>query len=415
MAGISDLSSLLSRKRFSADLEATFQDEYFETSLRTHRIAILTAVVAYIIFEVLDLGMPADVLMRLTLIRLGVVLLLVALFTLSFAKFYRRLYDLCSSLGIIVTGVGVMAVQWVVDAKGFALYITSLLLIIISGYTLARLRPFVAALTGWSLWMIFVGIAILLNNLPIHIMISAVFLVVANVIGMLTAFFSDHYLRRDFIQRLMLEQERNRSESLLLNILPTPVAERLKLGELIADSFSDVSVLFADIVDFTTWSAGRAPEDVLAALNIIFSRFDDLAEKHGLEKIKTVGDAYMVVSGVPLPRKDHLHAMAEMALDMRCALSDLDENLAHKFEIRIGLNCGPVVAGVIGSKKFIYDLWGDTVNIASRLESHGLPGKTQVSETVYLRLRDQYRFEERGQITLKGRGDMVTYWLTGRL
>jgi adenylate cyclase len=209
-----------------------------------------------------------------------------------------------------------------------------------------------------------------------------------------------------------LQLEREKSERLLLNILPEPIAERLKQGEsVIADSFTDVTVMFADIVDFTPLSANMSPAELVALLNEIFSTFDQLAEQHDLEKIKTVGDAYMVVGGLPTPRPDHAEAVADMALDMqRVRFTAHGEPIG----IRIGIHTGPVVAGVIGTKKFSYDLWGDTVNTASRMASHGLGGRVQVSPATYERLRKKYSFEERGAIQVKGKGEMATYCLSGK-
>jgi len=199
--------------------------------------------------------------------------------------------------------------------------------------------------------------------------------------------------------------------------LPKPIAERLKQGEsIIADSFSDVTVLFADIVGFTRLSAHASPKDLVIALNEIFSKLDRLAEQHGLEKIKTLGDAYMVVGGLPTPRPDHAEAVAEMALDIQREItpSFKTEKGDRSLRMRIGIHSGPVVAGVIGTKKFSYDLWGDTVNIASRMESQGLGGRIQVTAATHERLRDKYLFEERGMIQVKGKGEMMTYFLLGR-
>lgn len=213
----------------------------------------------------------------------------------------------------------------------------------------------------------------------------------------------------------LIQAEQEKSERLLLNILPRPIAERLKQGQVtIADNFAEVTVLFADLVDFTKLSARISPRELVSLLNEIFSTFDQLAEQHGLEKIKTVGDAYLVVGGLPTPRADHAAAIAEMALDMQQAVAHLSAQLEESFSIRIGINTGPVVAGVIGAKKFSYDLWGDTVNLASRMESHGLPGQIQVAPAAYEHLQDKYEFEERGCIPVKGKGEMRTYLLTGR-
>jgi adenylate cyclase len=216
-----------------------------------------------------------------------------------------------------------------------------------------------------------------------------------------------------------LSEEREKSERLLLSILPQPIAERLKQNpHTIADSFQDVSVLFADIVGFTQlWSRISAAE-LVELLNEIFSAFDRLADLHGLEKIKTIGDAYMVVGGLPIPRSDHAEAMAEMALDMQKAIHNFNtgEPIENRepLSIRIGMNTGAVVAGVIGRNKFIYDLWGDTVNIASRMESHGIANAIQVTENTYERLKYRYLFQKRGMIDVKGKGPMMTYLLIGR-
>ena len=209
-----------------------------------------------------------------------------------------------------------------------------------------------------------------------------------------------------------LKAERERAERLLLNILPESIAKRLKdEQETIADSFEEVTVLLADLVNFTNLSSQISPTDLVGLLNEIFSRFDRLVERYGLEKIKTIGDSYMVVGGLPLPRSDHVEAIAEFALDMQQEIKKFNAEKGQAFSMRIGINTGPVVAGVIGLKKFIYDLWGDAVNTASRMESHGIPGYIQVSSSTYDRLKEKYLFEERGIIYVKGKGEMVTYLL----
>jgi PAS domain S-box-containing protein len=205
------------------------------------------------------------------------------------------------------------------------------------------------------------------------------------------------------------------SEQLLLNILPEPIAQQLKrYPSIIADSFEGVSVLFADIVGFTEFSARTSPKELVKILNLIFSKFDQLAERHGLEKIKTIGDAYMVVAGLPMPHPDHASAIADMALDMQAEMVRVSDETGEAFKLRIGINSGPVVAGVIGIKKFFYDLWGDTVNVASRMESQGVDGAIQVTAATYELLGDKYLFEERGVIFVKGKGDMTAYLLTGK-
>jgi class 3 adenylate cyclase len=215
--------------------------------------------------------------------------------------------------------------------------------------------------------------------------------------------------------RRALQLEQERSERLLLNVLPAPIAERLKAGEaVIADAFPEVTVLFADIVDFTRRSRQISPSQVVAALNELFSAFDRLAQRHGLEKIKTIGDAYMVAGGLPQPRPDHAEAIAEMALAMQAEVARHTDPSGQPLQVRIGIDTGPVEAGVIGTVKFSYDLWGDTVNSASRMESHGIPGCIQVTERTYQRLRDGYRFQRRGPIPVRGMGELDTWFLVGR-
>lgn len=212
-----------------------------------------------------------------------------------------------------------------------------------------------------------------------------------------------------------LQAEQDRSERLLLNILPGPIAERLKNSNLtIADGFADVSVMFVDIVNFTRIAEGLNPQQVFSMLNRIFSSFDELAEKFGLEKIKTIGDAYMVAGGLNDQRSDYSDALVDMALEMRDLLQRDFQVNQMRLEVRIGIGTGPVVAGVVGKKKFIYDLWGDTVNIASRITSEGVPGMVQVDETTYRRLEQRFDFNPPQTIYLKGKGNMVVYRAIGR-
>ena len=205
------------------------------------------------------------------------------------------------------------------------------------------------------------------------------------------------------------------SERLLLNILPPSIAMRLRSGErVIADRFEDSTLLIADIVGFTQMSSELSADEIVSLLNDLFSVLDGLVERHGLEKVKTIGDSYMVIGGVPLETPDHARRIADFALDMVVAVDELQPSLSHPVSCRIGVSCGPVVAGVIGQKRTIYDVWGDTVNVASRMESLGAPGRIHVSPAAYERLSDRYLFEERGATEVKGKGLMPTYFLTGR-
>ena len=210
--------------------------------------------------------------------------------------------------------------------------------------------------------------------------------------------------------------QQEQTERLLSNTLPAPIAKRLKLQEdAIADSFEEVTILFADLVNFIQWASEITPTALVSYLNDIFSVFDQLTEKHGLEKIKTIGDAYMVAGGLPIPSNHHVEAIAEIGLDMVDAIAQFNTKQETHLNLCVGINTGPVVAGVIGTKKFSYDLWGDTVNLASRMEPHGLPGRIQVTETTYKRLQNLYSFEERGLIAIKDKGLMKTYFMTGKI
>jgi len=211
-----------------------------------------------------------------------------------------------------------------------------------------------------------------------------------------------------------LEQEQAKSEDLLLNVLPEPVAARLKEDEgIIADACEGVTVLFADLVGFTSLAERLSPPDVVALLDRVFARWDALAASHGVEKIKTIGDAYMAAGGLPVPRADHAEAIAELALAMRPEVARCAAETGLALQVRIGIDTGPVVAGVIGRAKFIYDLWGDTVNTANRMESHALPGTIQVTQRAHDHLRGRYELRPRGTIEVKGKGPMATYLLLG--
>lgn len=222
-----------------------------------------------------------------------------------------------------------------------------------------------------------------------------------------------YFMLRYYMQGFAAEREK--SELLLLNLLPAPIARRLKAGEQpIADRFEEAAVLFADFVDFTPMSESLPPEEIVGMLDELFSEFDALAERYGLEKIKTIGDAYMVVGGLPEPRPDAPEAVAEMALALRELVAARTSPAGEPLSLRIGIDVGPVVAGVIGRRKVAYDLWGDVVNTASRMESHGVPGQIQVSPRAYRRLKQRYRFDARGTMEVKGKGEVETYLLATR-
>jgi class 3 adenylate cyclase len=298
------------------------------------------------------------------------------------------------------------------------------LLLFVVGFVAFNIVPFPVALSiGGAASLSYVASLALMGSMPMGVtMALGMGAFSALLIGSVECYLVEMAAREGFYQRAIIEKqaaalgaERDRSERLLLNILPAPIAERLKDDEgTIADSFENVTVLFADIAGFTEYSGQVPPVELVHRLNTIFSAFDDLAETHGLEKIKTIGDAYMVAGGLPAPGGDHASGIADMALDMLAAMHGFNSDASLPLELRIGINSGPVTAGVIGRKKFIYDLWGDAVNTASRMESHGIVGRIQVTEATYNLLRARYTFESREPIEVKGKGTMSTWFLIGR-
>lgn len=264
------------------------------------------------------------------------------------------------------------------------------------------------AAVSWQMNTIFAS-----NALPIPVHVKDTFFVMnlsgtATILYIVMRYFQSQKER--VLQALAIEQAR--SDKLLLNILPESIASRLKAESLnIADSHEAVTIMFADLVNFTQISAGMPPSELVNLLNQVFSRFDQLSEKYGLEKIKTIGDAYMVVGGVPNARPDHAEAVVRMALDMQRVLREVAAKNGKDIKMRIGINSGPVIAGVIGNSKFSYDLWGDTVNVASRMEHYAQPDTIQVTEATYQLLKDKFSFRALGLIEVKGRGPVAAYVL----
>jgi len=283
-------------------------------------------------------------------------------------------------------------------------------------YTYAGLRFVHASILGAAYLLVYEVTEVYAGGATAHDMLFINYIVLSvNSMGMLASYSIERLSRTVFRQRRQLEAEGERSEHLLLNILPPTIAERLKAGQqTIADGFSEATILFADIVDFTPYSSNKTPHETLAALNTIFSAFDLLTEKYGLEKIKTVGDAYMVAAGVPVPREDHAEAIADCALEMREVLAHCLVGDGDIMSMRFGINTGPVVAGVIGTKKFSYDLWGDAVNVASRVKSSSSPGVILITQATCDRLPGKYAMSAGRQIEMKGKGLITVYALEGR-
>jgi class 3 adenylate cyclase len=408
--------------RFPDPLEASFRDDYFDRFLLTNRIAWIAGLVLLAAFGLVDVWASTTSRGTILLLRFGVgAPLVVFVIALSFSRSYRRLMQPVGALVAALIGgmVVVMALVYTPTEPGYNLYVMGTILVLVFGYSAPRLRFWYATAAGWTIVAatLLVGFdhnAFDAEHTTIAFGIVEAFIVAANALGMLAAYYIEVETRRSYVQRLRVHQEQDRSDALLLNILPAPVAQKLKQGGTVVQAFDDVTVLFADIVGFTPFSAKLSPSELVSFLNEIFSSFDRLAQERGLEKIKTMGDSYMVVGGVPTPKADHAQCAAEMALRMREDFCDLVAGKRLSLDLRIGLNSGPVVAGVIGSRKFSYDVWGDTVNMASRMESHGVSGRVQVTEATRDHLIGGYEFEGPQTIEVKGAGEVVTYFLVGR-
>jgi class 3 adenylate cyclase len=322
------------------------------------------------------------------------------------------LAELCA-LALVLSGGGENFIRY--GASG-------VMLAIAFGQLTVRLRFVTAVLTS-SPTLLGYLVAAAMRLSPGAFAVSAVLVIAMFVVVAMSSRALERSMRELFYQRrviaeqrLALEREKEKSDRLLLNVLPRSIAGRLREEHAaLAESFDTATVLFADIVGFTKLAARVPAAELVAMLNDLFSRFDDLAERHGLEKIKTIGDAYMVVGGVPERCDDHAARVAAMGLDMLAAVEEFARAANVTLALRVGIHTGQVVAGVIGKKKFAYDLWGDTVNTASRMESHGVEGKVHLTEATYERLRDDgFRLSARGAVEIKGKGEMRTWFLDGR-
>jgi len=389
-----------------AALEARFREQYRASATRQVRVTLLVGSALFVAFIFVDRWADPDLALRAWRVRAAVAAVFLVSFGLTFAPFWPRVRGRVLWAAALVGGIGMCALI-AIGGPWVELRWVGLVLVVLGAATLLRLAfPAVVLLSAvfFAAWPVTLSVA---GELTLDRTLGGwIALGSAYVIGLLAAYTIERYARSGFLYEREAAHERERSERLLLNILPAPIAERLKESEgPIADHHAEATILFADIAGFTAMSTRMPADELVTMLNAVFTGFDQLARRHGVEKIKTIGDAYMAVAGLPEAVADHVERIADLALDM----------LAHSsLAIRIGIDTGPVVAGVIGESKFIYDLWGDAVTTASRMESHGVPGGIQVTEAVRNRLADRYDLVERGEIELKGRGRMRTWMLEGR-
>jgi len=412
--------------RFPDELERAYRQDFASRSINAQRRVIAFGFILYGLFSILDYYAMPRTYQTAWILRALLELFVAALFLATYKQSWQQ--NMYWLINLWMLGMNATILAMIVVAQqselAFTFYPIGLLLVLICGYVASGHLGY-ATLQGWLAIIGYLMVGIFEQRLLMGYSTLSKFFILnffifgTNAIGMMLGYILERTNRLNFLQRLIIEQQhreaeglRAESERLLLNILPDTVAERLKRGETVADYYEHAAILFADIENFTPYASEKSPGEIVELLNQIFSAFDQLTEKHGLEKIKTIGDAYMVVSGVPLSRPDYLEALVEMAFEMQKIMESFRRENLCDFNLRIGINSGPVVAGIIGYKKFSYDLWGDTVNIASRMESFGLPGKIQVTEDVYQKLKQKYHFEERGKIPIKGRGEMFVYFLT---
>jgi class 3 adenylate cyclase len=318
-------------------------------------------------------------------------------------------------LGGVLNGLAAIIALWVVRVIGdFDRYaVPALMVTTIFAFVQFGMFFVTAAITTLTYAAIYVVMA---SQTPSPTFVFDVFLLASAILPTALATYIIESATRDaFVAEHALAREMARADALLLNVLPAPVAAQLKERQAaIAERFDEATVIFADIVGFTPLSARMEPDAVVAMLDGLFSRFDDLAERHGVEKIKTIGDAYMGVAGAPQRRPDHAAAVVALGLDLLAAVEEWAKEEDMPITLRVGIHSGPIVAGVIGKKKFIYDLWGDTVNTASRAESHGVPGAVHVTDATWQRVRHAFVGEERGEIEMKGKGRVRTVLVRGR-
>jgi len=370
-----------------------------------------------------QLRLPTDHAM-LRLVLIGAVIML--LFRLSAMRMTARPRVMLPLFAMVITALTVASPLVMADVSEQAVLVrygyAGLMLASIMIFLLLRLRLSLALLINGAGIALYAVLIYGIDWFPPH---DRVIHVAHTLLAMITCAAGGRSLQRlsreTFAQRHLLawregqtRREQQRSDALLLNVMPGPIAARLKGGESpLADAHAEVSVLFADIVGFTPFSSSLPAPELVTLLDHLFAAFDDLATEAGIEKIKTIGDAYMAVAGVPSPRQDHVAAAARLALGLRDQARAISQRAGHPLELRIGIATGAAVAGVIGRRRFAYDLWGEVVDTAARMESHGAPGRIQVTAAVAERLRGSFDLEERGVVAIKGAGKMRTFWLNG--
>jgi len=398
--------------RFDDEVEAEYRAYRMAQILPFERLAALAGAVSVIGLAWWDTQVDPDALATTFLVRIGLAGVLLALYAATFTSLGR--FHLLMQFVATVTLIGGFSYILSELPDGFVVGLAGLTLSVALLPLLAATLPSMVLLGAVALWV--PNLFLAADFAPGFTFVNLnTWMVLAVLLA--TAFWAvlDMVNRKLFIAERDLAAEQERSDRLLKNVLPDEIAERLKHSPgPVSGRYDSVSILFADLVGFTAFARDREPGVVVELLNALFSRFDDLVAHHGLEKIKTIGDGYMVAGGVPVAREDHADAVAALAIDMVAATDAFRRERNLDWDLRIGIHSGSVVAGVIGKHKFAYDLWGDAVNVASRLESSALPGRIQVSEDTAAQLSPSFVVETRGAVALRNRGDIATFFLTGQ-
>jgi class 3 adenylate cyclase len=401
-------------------LESAFRDDRFRHNVPNIRFAFLAGIALWISWGVLlrpHILALSD--QRLdALMRFGVFIpMLIVGLGLTFTPFFRRMWQ---GLSVVIAGTTILLwvyyVSHILTLPAEYGYV-GVILITAFTYTLLRLRFLLVMLItviGIAAYLPYVFTARYIVD--VSRLLATLYLVSFGILGGLAAYRMERFTRQLFLRQRQLDQERERSDGLLLNILPKAIVEQLKTssGGRIAQAFDEVSVVIADAVGSTEQAARSSPEEFAGALDELFRRFDEIADRHGLEKIKTIGDAYMAVAGAPVPVADQAGAAVAMALEILAEMGQVRWPSGDPVLVRVGVATGPAVAGIIGYRKFAYDLWGDTVNLASRLQERAEPGQVLVSESTARQLADRYEFGPTQMVDLKGKGPTPARVLLGR-
>ncbi len=409
--------------RFPPEIEKQFLEEYRVGTRSTIRFALALGAALYALFGILDIYAVPLSKETVWAIRFGIVVpVFVLIFASTYFKSFQAYIQPLMCVAASIAGLGIVAMIAVTREVEFGnrFYVTGLLLVSMWTYGLSRLLFRYALIAnliiavGYEVNSIWVKGLLETETGTLIFIIYNFFFLGANVLGAFTSFYLERFSRREFLQKYDMRFQRDQVDSLLHNVIPGWVADKLKQGnKTIAEEIESASVLFVDIVNFTPISAKFGPHEVVQMLDDVFSLFDELVEKHKVEKIQVAGDGYMAAAGVPKPRPDHAQALARLALDMLKRVHEGNFlNGKHPIEIRIGLNSGSLIAGVIGRRK-VFAVWGDMVNTASRMESHGVKNRIQITRAAYELLKDDFECEYVGEIQVKGKGQMEAWHLLG--